>query len=384
MRANGGSSRNFLLPTRLKHQGRPSSKYQVQHLRERIAKLEEALSAKDGELGACNSASHNNVDASSSQHNGLESFSGTGGHINQGYHSCLVNSGASAPRRPSLPPNPQPMPCPSPPSLRPGVVGGEDSVDTDTTEFGREAVLKKFSGWNGHFRIDDDGRTRYYGATSDHHTSYESEASPESQGLVSSASNPGVLSGYSKLQDHLLELFWEHPHPFLRLPDREAFMAGLQRGSRTRYFSPFLLNCVLLRSLHLSDNALAKRIEDGLFERVREHLFHELERPDHNTVLGLLFLSTYISGQLKHGLGWIYVGWFLHGAAYTPLEANADTGIACRLVVALGLHQDSRSLLETGRIARKELDYRHMIFWAAFVNDRYDKIALAQSAADEG
>lgn len=237
--------------------------------------------------------------------------------------------------------------------MRQLAVTGEESSDSNTPGYGREDVFRKFSSWNGQFKVDNEGRTRYYGATSDHHTAYESETTPDSIGVDSSASSSGVLSGYSSFQDHLLQLFFDHPHPFLRIPDREAFMAGVRRGRKTQWFSPFLLNCIVLRSLHLTDNPLAKRLEDGLFERVREQLFGELERPDHNTVLGLLFFATYITGQLKHGLGWIYVG------------------IAGRLVVALGLHQDSTPLFESGRITRKELDYRHMIFWAAFVNDRY-------------
>lgn len=51
-------------------------------------------------------------------------------------------------------------------------------------------------------------------------------------------------------------------------------------------------------------------------------------------------------------------------------SSNLQIGIACRLVFALGLHQDLTPLLKTGEVTRRELEYRQMIFWGAFVNDR--------------
>jgi hypothetical protein len=228
------------------------------------------------------------------------------GHQTQKHSVTSSDEASLAP--PSLPLGQQSLIAAPSTTLRPVAVTVADSSETSAPEFGRDDVFRKFSGWNGHFKVDNDGRISYYGATSDNHTSYESETSPASVEVESSSCSSSVLSGYSSFQQHLIELFFDHPHPFLRIPDREAFMDGLRRGRKTQYFSPFLLNCILLRSLHLSHNPLAKRLEEGLFERVREHMFNELEHPDHNTVLGLLFLSTYISGQLKHGLGWICVG----------------------------------------------------------------------------
>jgi hypothetical protein len=178
----------------------------------------------------------------------------------------------------------------------------------ETPEFGREDVIKKFSGWRGNLKMDADGRTRFFGVTSDHFTSFEPEPSNDYADIDSPISTASVLNGYGTFQETLMNLFWKNPHPFLRVPNREGFLAGLRSGRRTHDFSPFLLNCIILRSLHLTDSRLAKKLEPGIFERVKEQLSHELERPDHNTVLGLLFLATYVSGLLKSGLGWLYSG----------------------------------------------------------------------------
>ena len=258
-----------------------------------------------------------------------------------------------------MPAVPVPMPAPAshssaeqrPPSSRANNFVAPRPGD-ETPEFGREDVIKKFNGWKGHLKMDADGRTRFYGVTSDHFTSFEPEPTTEYADADSPVSAASVLSGYGSFQETLLDLFWKNPHPFLRVPNREGFLAGLRMGRKTHDFSPFLLNCIILRSLHLTDSRLAKKLEPGIFDRVKEQLFHELERPDHNTVLGLLFLATYVSGLLKSGLGWLY------------------SGIAGRLLFALGLHQDLTPLLEAGRISRKELEYRQMVLWSAYVNDR--------------
>lgn len=183
-----------------------------------------------------------------------------------------------------------------------------ESTDGDTPNFGRADVLKKFSGRKSHLSMDYEGRTRYFGATSDHYSSFQSEPTPESIQSDSSVGMGSVLSAYSGFQDKLLDLCWQNPHPFLRIPDRAAFMRGCRVGIKSHDFSPFLLNCILLRSLHLTDDRLAQKLEPGLFERVKEQLAVEMELPDHNTVLGLLFLATYVSGLLKSGLGWLYSG----------------------------------------------------------------------------
>jgi hypothetical protein len=152
------------------------------------------------------------------------------------------------------------------------------------------------------FRMSADGHIHYFGSTADYQPALVSPSQP-------SDSDVNVLSDFSNLQNSLLDLFWQHPHPFLRLFDREAFMSGIRRGKRTQYYSPFLLTCILLRSIHLSDAPLAKTLEPSLFEKAKEQLFMELERPDHTTALALQFLSTYVSGvQSRSCLGWLYIG----------------------------------------------------------------------------
>ena len=188
-------------------------------------------------------------------------------------------------------------------------LSSRDPEETESrSQLKPEEILDRLCESKGQFSIGEGGQIQYYGSTLDFHSipllapcTLDSDAS--ALGCQDSA-----LSGYPGLQQSLLDLFWLHPHPFLRILDRDAFLAGFRRGVRTPYFSQLLLTSISLRTIDLSDSPLAKNLTGYLLERAKEQLYIELEHPDLNTILSLLFLSNYFASQVDNGLGWLYIG----------------------------------------------------------------------------
>jgi hypothetical protein len=179
---------------------------------------------------------------------------------------------------------------------------------TSDTVAETDSILDHLSDNAGNFQAGHDGQIHYYGSTSDLSLQplvRQPVLPVEGHDLGHTA---GALCGYPAVQEKLLDLFWQYPHPYLRIPDRNGFMAGVRKGSRTCHFSQFLLTSILLRTIHHSDDQFIRGLASGLLERAKEQLYIEMERPDLNTILGLLYLSNYVADQQSTGLGWLYMG----------------------------------------------------------------------------
>ena len=243
-----------------------------------------------------------------------------------------------------------------------------DGLGIETASVPRsEALLDLLYQTSGRFRVNGGGEIHFFGSNSNHPKAFvaddDSTSSSRTPCLWSNA-----LGGFSALQDSLLDQFWAHPAPYIRLLDREAFMEGLKNGVRTPYFSPLLLTTVFLRALRFSDSPLACRLAPGLLERAQEQLAEESEDPGSTTVISLLMLSNYVASQSRQGLGWLYTGKPSLTTNRVRILTGAE-GVAARMIFELGMHQDCTKLRKLGYVTKKQCEERKAVFWMAFVND---------------
>ena len=169
------------------------------------------------------------------------------------------------------------------------------------------------------------------------------------------------------LEEHLLALYWTWQHPFftlfprsLFLRDREFSKASGSATTRSKYFSPLLLNAILAHAAHLSsrpevrtdfnDSATAGH---RYFRTARKLLESECENPSMTTVQALALMGSREAGCGRDvGLGWLY------------------SGMSFRMAVDLGLHLRCDDLVRNGRMSQEEADARVTTFWGCYLFDK--------------
>lgn len=169
------------------------------------------------------------------------------------------------------------------------------------------------------------------------------------------------------LEEHLLALYWTWQHPFFTLfsrsiflRDREVARASGSIATRSKHFSPLLLNAILAHAAHLSSRPEVRTDPNEpatagscYFRTARKLLEVECESPSMTTVQALALMGSREAGCGRDvGLGWLY------------------SGMSFRMALDLGLHLRCDDLVKNGRISQEEADARVTTFWGCYLFDK--------------
>lgn len=169
------------------------------------------------------------------------------------------------------------------------------------------------------------------------------------------------------LEEHLLALYWTWQHPFFTLfcrsiflRDREIARASGSMATRSKHFSPLLLNAILAHAAHLSSRPEVRTnpsdpatAGNRYFRTARKLLEVECESPSMTTVQALALMGSREAGCGRDvGLGWLY------------------SGMSFRMALDLGLHLRCDDLVRSGRILQEEADARVTTFWGCYLFDK--------------
>lgn len=179
-------------------------------------------------------------------------------------------------------------------------------------------------------------------------------------------SGPGNEASQA-LEEHLLALYWTWQHPFFTLfsrsiflRDREVARARGSIGTRSKHFSPLLLNAILAHAAHLSSRPEVRTDPNDpatagsrYFRIARRLLEAECESPSMTTVQALALMGSREAGCGRDvGLGWLY------------------SGMSFRMALDLGLHLRCDDLVSKGWISQEEADARVITFWGCYLFDK--------------
>ncbi|CUA70896.1 Nitrogen assimilation transcription factor nirA [Aspergillus nidulans FGSC A4] [Rhizoctonia solani] len=173
--------------------------------------------------------------------------------------------------------------------------------------------------------------------------------------------------GFDRMEhDVLLDKCFNFHTVWLRVVEPDFFLrdmlAQLTPGypnlnahqARSLSYSPFLHCALMSFATAFSDNpkVKAKQTRTHFAQCAKQHLESECERPTITVVQALTFLSDFHGSLGDRGLAYLY------------------SGMACRIVRALGLCIDSRPWVESKRITPEELVARDWQFWSTFCQDK--------------
>ncbi|KIW26769.1 uncharacterized protein PV07_06577 [Cladophialophora immunda] len=174
-------------------------------------------------------------------------------------------------------------------------------------------------GINGEEGISEDSGI-YFGPTCQLHVSSPSDVVRS----VSSLHPPPPVTQIDLDSDRLKTLLFNNYCNFQTLSvniiHRELFLSHRARGLRSQHYSRFLENSLLACSARLSTSAAVRALGSTFAMRAKSEIVSELEDPNVATLQGMLLLSDYEMTEGRDRVGWMYCG------------------IACRLIVDLGLH----------------------------------------------
>ncbi|KIW98469.1 uncharacterized protein Z519_00130 [Cladophialophora bantiana CBS 173.52] len=160
----------------------------------------------------------------------------------------------------------------------------------------------------------------YFGPTCQLHVSSPSDAVRS----VSSVHPPPPGTQIDMDCDRLKTLLFNNYCNFQTLSvtiiNREIFLSRQALGIRSQHYSKFLENSLLACSARLSTSAAVRALGSSFAMRAKSEIVSELEDPNMATLQGMLLLSDYEMTEGRDRVGWMYCG------------------IACRLIVDLGLH----------------------------------------------
>ena len=124
------------------------------------------------------------------------------------------------------------------------------------------------------------------------------------------------------------------------------------------YYSPFLLTVLCAHATRFHEG----HVDDMLMSRARLLLGSEIQKPSSiPTVQALLQLS---AREMAYGCtsqAWLY------------------SGMAFRMIVDLGLHNNSRKILDLGYLGPEELEIRRRLFWSCYFWDKAISLYLGRS-----
>jgi Fungal specific transcription factor domain len=160
--------------------------------------------------------------------------------------------------------------------------------------------------------------------------------------------------------DHLLNLYWSWQHQYFVIIDKDLFLRDLARGGE--FASEFLLNAILAHAAPYSTRPGLRLDEKdpgtaGCYyhNRARQMMLMDeniIMRSSVTTCQALALLGSREAGCARNPRGWI------------------SSGMSFRMAIDLGLHLDSRKLVDMGYLTEEQYRVRAITFWGCFIFDR--------------
>ncbi|KAF2146171.1 uncharacterized protein K452DRAFT_242783, partial [Aplosporella prunicola CBS 121167] len=256
---------------------------------------------------------------------------------------------------------------PSPPTLP------DDDDSTDDED--HLAVTNQLSARLGSLLTTDNGEKHFYGATSNFNLARggivsalyakRNEKERQAQARLEAVGLDQSIS--SKLEDHLLHLFFTWHNPSLYIVDQNTFNKArkqFEQGDvKTSFYSPFLLNTMCaVGALFVTRKypGLPSPLGEFFASRATTLLDIELEHPQIATVQALAILSSHEAACTRDTQGWLL------------------SGMAIRLAIDFGLHISAKPYVEAGTMSTEEARGRSVAFWGAFATDRMWSLYLGR------
>ncbi|PTD01697.1 Nitrogen assimilation transcription factor nit-4 [Fusarium culmorum] len=177
-----------------------------------------------------------------------------------------------------------------------------------------------------------------------------------------------------ELAKHLLDLHFNRQHYAYLISYRPAIMDSLASGGGP-FANKLLLNAIFYSTSLYSDRACLRADPDDpqsvgrrFYDRFRELLIDELDKPSIPSALALLLTSVSLVSQGKPS-----AGWSLSGTAHRMI---IDLG--CHLM--LGPDYESTGGVNEQRVLRTDLEQemRKRLYWAAFTTDATQALYLGR------
>jgi len=159
----------------------------------------------------------------------------------------------------------------------------------------------------------------------------------------------------------------------IRMVEPKLFMDGYTDAVRSEHYSTFTLHAMMACALRLDKDESVRSLSGIFAERAKKEVARELESPNMSTIHGLCLLSDYECTNGSENVGWIYVG------IYILLTLGAfltGSGIACRLLLDLGLHQDCAHRAHTDRSSPVDIVARQRITFGCYVYEQVWSLLL--------
>ncbi|KAK6385516.1 hypothetical protein LTS17_001084 [Exophiala oligosperma] len=160
-----------------------------------------------------------------------------------------------------------------------------------------------------------------------------------------------------------LQKWWKFQDMSIYLVDPKLYMTAYERGVRSQHYSEFSLNALLACSMRLDKSESIRNLSRAYAEKAKREIPRELEIPTMSTVHGFCLLSDYECTNGSENLGWIYVG------------------MACRLIITLGLHQDCSELTNSGFLSKEDALARQRMTYGVFVYEQTWSLFLGRPSS---
>ncbi|UPK89188.1 hypothetical protein LCI18_000123 [Fusarium solani-melongenae] len=217
------------------------------------------------------------------------------------------------------------------------------------------------------------GQLRYYGSTTQLYVQSCHTQDVDMPVNLDSTTGFVVDMESTQLRKSLIDSGWGHFSRFLSVVDEQLFKAHQAIGKRSQYYSRFLEAALLGCATRISTSRTIRSLGRAYVNQAKQDMVLELEQPTIATLQGLLLLSEFEATSARDRSGWIYSGITSPLRAYKISRlANliSISGIACRLLFDLGLHEDCSQLVESGILTQADADLRHQLFLVAFIYDK--------------
>jgi Fungal specific transcription factor domain len=182
-------------------------------------------------------------------------------------------------------------------------------------EFGRHSVADRLGNMKSNLCEDENGQLHFFGYSSNLQIVSFLPTSPPLTDLQSPSQvtefDVEKLADSKDTKDHLIELYFTYQHPALPMLDEDTFKQGYRAGTKSQYFSPFLLYSILLRSLRLSNKPGIHELGAVFLRRAKAELFSEMETPTISTIQALCLFGHYLGSIGNDRSCWLFPGMFV-------------------------------------------------------------------------
>ena len=152
----------------------------------------------------------------------------------------------------------------------------------------------------------------FYGSTTQPHIHHEdsnptiNSRSPESD----TENDLSVNMDSYQLHDTILRTFFKIQPYSQIIVHEELFMSDRARGTRSRYYSPFLENAILSVGTRHRTSSAVRRLAGKYADVAKSHVADELEKPTVASLQAFLLLSDFEATRGRARVGWTYSGMY--------------------------------------------------------------------------